>query len=99
MAYLHTPLDRDALDADTVKRSFSLYQQFLRLSLSILCVVFLLASLKIYQDIGNLTPTQVNTFYAISDSLALLLSLSFFVRLIQALRAKLPRGLFECGTD
>ena len=28
MAHLHSPLDEDALDADTVKRSFSLYQQF-----------------------------------------------------------------------
>ena len=85
---LSTPNGRQ-LDAGTARRFFSFYQQILRLSLTILCVVFLLASLKIYQDKGNLTSTEVNTFNAISSCLALLIGLSFFVRLIQSLKALL----------
>ena len=76
--------------ADAVKQSFSLLQQSLRWVLSILCITFLLASLKIYQDLGNLNPTQINVYNAISGALQILLSLSFFVSLIQSLSSQLP---------
>ena len=83
--------NQNILDTDTIKGSFSVYQQILRLSLSILCVTFLLVTFKIYQDKGNFTPTDKNAFQAISGSLGLLLSLSFLVRLIQPWGATLPK--------
>ena len=71
-------LDSDPPDND-IKASFSLRQQASRWLLSILCVAFLFASLKIYQDKGNLTPTQLDTFVALFTALPLLLGLAFFV--------------------
>ena len=71
--------DQCRLDQDTVKRSFSSHQQLLRLCLTILCTTFLAVVFKTYQDLGNCTPTQIKTFYAVSGSLSLLLSLSFLV--------------------
>ncbi len=73
--------DSNAEFVDDVKRSFSLVQQFSRWFLSVLCVALLLASFSIYQNKGNLTSTQVNSFDAITTVLPLLLGLSFFVSL------------------
>lgn len=74
-------LDNNDRHIDDIKQSFSLVQQFLRWILSVLCVVFLLASLVIYQNKGNLASNQVKTFNAISTILTLLLGLCFFVSL------------------
>lgn len=102
MASLPSPLDKNpTTNANKFKRSFSLPQQILRLSLSILCVVFFLATLKIYGDKGVLNTTQINAFYAISGSLAIILSLSFFVRFtyslsgLKRLNLALEEPLFE----
>ena len=92
-------LERDGLHPDMIKRSFSATQQVLRLSLSILCVILFLVSMRIYQDKDNLTPTQVNTFNAVSGSLSILLGLSFFVSLIKALMAKTVQRCFGRATD
>ena len=74
-------LDSNAEFVNDVKKSFSLFQQFSRWFLSVLCVALLLASFRIYQNKGNLTSTQVDSFNAITTVLPLLLGLSFFVSL------------------
>ncbi len=70
-----------AQHVNDVKQTFSISQQVLRWCLSISCVTFLSASLKIYQDNGILTSTQVSIFNAITTVLGLLLGLGFFVGL------------------
>ena len=65
--------------AGEVKQSFSFPQQSSRWVLSVLCVVFFIVSLRLYEAEGNLSPPQVSTFYIITTLLSLLLALGFFV--------------------
>ena len=64
---------------EAINQSFSPSQQTLRCSLVVISVAFLLASFKIYEDKGNLDPTQVRSFIVITTALALVLGLCFFV--------------------
>ena len=64
-----------------IKQLFSLVQQSLRWSQSILCLALLLASVDIYEDIGSLNRTRVVTSNAITTVLSLVQSLVFFVGL------------------
>lgn len=66
-------------DFTDIKQSFSLLRHSLRFLLTVACVTFLLAILKIFHDKGSLSRTQVNVFNVISTALVLMLSLAFFV--------------------
>lgn len=64
-----------------IEKSISRFQQLSRWFLSVLCVAFFLASLAIYQKMGNLTSTQVDDFNGITTVLVVILGICFFVRL------------------
>ena len=83
----HQNMERPLLaEADThfgseVRQSFSFFQQAFRWCLSLLCIAFLLATFRIHENKGNLTPRQAKTYNVITTALGLLLGLSFFVSL------------------